>query len=157
MKCHIILAMFFLFWLGFADQSFASQSLTKEKKYVGAKACMACHEKEYSNYMNFAKKAKSFESIKKMEAKLTPEEYRGCFECHTTGYGKPGGFESEEKTPDLKDAGCEVCHGPGSLHIDGGDPEKIIRDITMENCNTCHNKDRIEAFDFKPLLFGGAH
>ncbi len=136
---------------------FLDQGLAEEKKYVGAEACKACHEKEYSNYLSFAKKAKSFQSIKKMEKKLTPEEYQACFECHTTGYGKPGGFESEEKTPNLKDAGCEVCHGPGSLHIDGGDPEKIIRNVTMENCNTCHNKDRIEAFDFKPLLFGGAH
>lgn len=152
MKRHIIFNVVFLCFL-----CFISQSLAEEKKYVGAEACKACHEKEYSNYLNFAKKVKSFESIKKMEKKLSPEEYRACFECHTTGYGKPGGFESEEKTPGLKNAGCEVCHGPGSLHIDGGDPERIIRDVTLENCNTCHSKDRIEAFDFKPLLFGGAH
>ncbi|OGR11280.1 MAG: cytochrome C [Desulfobacula sp. GWF2_41_7] len=152
MKHHIIFNVVFLCFL-----SFISQSLAEDKKYVGAEACKACHEKEYSNYLNFAKKVKSFESIKKMEKKLTLEEYQACFECHTTGYGKPGGFESEEKTPGLKNAGCEVCHGPGSLHIDGGDPEMIIRDVTLENCNTCHSKDRIEAFDFKPLLFGGAH
>ncbi|OGR28689.1 MAG: cytochrome C [Desulfobacterales bacterium RIFOXYA12_FULL_46_15] len=152
MKHHIIFNVVFLCFL-----SFISQSLAEDKKYVGAEACKACHEKEYSNYLNFAKKVKSFESIKKMEKKLTLEEYQACFECHTTGYGKPGGFESEEKTPGLKNAGCEVCHGPGSQHIDGGDPEMIIRDVTLENCNTCHSKDRIEAFDFKPLLFGGAH
>ena len=152
MKRYIVFSVFFVCCF-----SFMGQGLAKEKKYVGAKACKACHEKEYSNYLNFAKKAKSFGSIKKMEKKLTLDEYRACFECHTTGYGKPGGFESEEKTPDLKDAGCEVCHGPGSLHMDGGDPSLIIRDVTMENCNSCHSKDRIEAFDFKPLLFGGAH
>ena len=152
MKRYIVFSVFIVCCFGFMGQG-----LAKEKKYVGAKACKACHEKEYSNYISFAKKAKSFGSIKKMEKKLTLDEYRTCFECHTTGYGKPGGFESEEKTPDLKDAGCEVCHGPGSLHMDGGDPALIIRDVTMENCNTCHSKDRIEAFDFKPLLFGGAH
>ena len=128
-----------------------------EKIYVGSIACRDCHEKEYSNYTRFAKKARSFESIKKMENKLTNEEYVSCFECHTTGYGKKGGFISEEKTPELKDAGCEVCHGPGSLHAENGDPALIIRKISMDNCNSCHSNDRIEAFDFKPLLFGGAH
>ncbi len=131
--------------------------IAEEKTYVGSESCKDCHEQEYTNYLDYSKKAKSFESIKKMEKKLTPEEYQSCFECHTTGYGKSGGFISEEKTPHLKDAGCEVCHGPGSLHVDSEDPEEINREIDMENCNTCHSKDRIEAFDFKPLLFGGAH
>lgn len=152
MKDYIIFSVIFLWCFGLLGQGLAD-----EKKYVGAIACKACHEKEYSNYMAFAKKGKSFESIKKMEKKLTSDEYKTCFECHTTGYGKPGGFESEEKTPELRNAGCEVCHGPGSLHVDGGDPDMIIRDISLENCNTCHSTDRVEAFDFKPLLFGGAH
>ena len=128
-----------------------------EKIYVGSEACKECHEKEYANYITYAKKAASFESIKKMEKKLTPEEYRGCFECHTTGYGKNGGFVSEKETPQFKDAGCEVCHGPGSLHVDTEDPNEIISNISMENCNSCHSEDRVDAFDFKPLLFGGAH
>ncbi len=71
----------------------------KESRYVGSRVCKKCHEKEYSNYEKFAKKASSFESIKQMKSKLTPSEYRKCFECHTTGYGKPGGFVSEKSTP----------------------------------------------------------
>lgn len=135
----------------------AATCFAEEKTYIGSKACKDCHEQEYSNFVKYAKKADSFKSIKKMEKKLTPEEYQSCFECHTTGYGKKGGFISEEKTPALMDAGCEVCHGPGSRHADTEDPDEIISDLSMENCNTCHNEDRIEAFDFKPLLFGGAH
>lgn len=133
------------------------KGLADEKVYVGSESCKECHEQEYNNYLNYAKKAKSFESIKKMKNKLTPEEYQSCFKCHTTGYGKPGGFISEEKTPHLKNAGCEVCHGPGSLHVKTEDPEDINYQIDMKNCNICHSKDRIEAFNFKPLLFGGAH
>jgi len=136
---------------------FSSSSFAEEKVYIGSEACVDCHEAEYENYMKFSKKAESFESIKKMEKKLTPEEYQSCFECHTTGHGKKGGFISEEKTPELKNAGCEVCHGPGSLHAETEDPDLIVRNVDMENCNTCHNSDRIKAFDFKPLLFGGAH
>ena len=145
-------AVFMFVFLIFSVPCFA-----EEKIYIGSKACKNCHEREYLNFMTYAKKANSFNSIKKMEKKLTPEEYQGCFECHTTGYGKKGGFISEEKTPDLMIAGCEVCHGPGSLHADSENPDLIIRDISMENCTTCHNDDRIEAFNFKPLLFGGAH
>lgn len=129
----------------------------QENFYIGSERCKECHEDQYQNFVDFSKKAESFESIKKMKGKLEPGEYQACFECHTTGYGKPGGFISETRTPGLKNAGCEVCHGPGALHADSGDPELIKTDISVEQCNTCHNSDRIEAFDFKPLLFGGAH
>ena len=127
------------------------------KTYVGSETCKECHEQEYANFMAYSKKARTFDSVKKMEKKLTPEEYQSCFECHATGYGKEGGFVSEAKTPALKNAGCEVCHGPGSLHAESEDPDDIIRTTTMEECMTCHNQSRVEAFDFKPLLFGGAH
>ena len=130
---------------------------SQEKSYVGSESCRDCHETEYANYMKFSKKAHSFQSIKKMEKKLTKEEYQGCFECHTTGFGKPGGFVSEEKTPGLKDAGCEVCHGPGSLHVESEDPDDISREMSQKDCSICHNEKRIKDFDFKPLLFGGAH
>ncbi len=126
--------------------------------YVGSKICGECHKKEYETFSKFAKKASSFESIKKMKSRLTSEEYRACFECHTTGYGKPGGFVSESKTPELRNVGCEVCHGPGSVHVDhGGDPAEIRSDLTIEDCERCHNSERIRAFDFTPLLYGGAH
>jgi hypothetical protein len=128
-----------------------------DRTYVGSITCKECHENEYKNHVSFSKKAGSFESIKVMKQKLTPAEYKGCFECHTTGYGKPGGFVSEAETPELKNAGCEVCHGPGSLHVQSGDPDDIDQVITIDACATCHNPDRIKAFDFKPLLFGGAH
>lgn len=125
--------------------------------FIGSEACRECHEAEYESFMENAKKAKSFESIKKMKKKLTPEEYRGCFECHTTGYGQKGGFVSEEKTPELKNAGCEVCHGPGSRHAESEDPDFILSDLDVADCHTCHNEERIEGFRFTPLLYGGAH
>lgn len=135
----------------------AGVTLAEELVYVGSKTCQECHEKEYASYVTFSKKASSFESIRVMRPKLTDAEYKECLECHSTGYGKPGGFVSEYQTPDLKDAGCEVCHGPGSLHVESGDPDDIDHDLTIESCNACHNADRVKAFDYKPLMFGGAH
>jgi len=129
----------------------------KSKTYVGSDACVECNEAEYENFKTFAKKAHSYESIKAMKKGLTETEFRKCFECHTTGYKKPGGFVSEEKTPHLKDAGCEVCHGPGSLHAETGEPEDIKGDLTAKDCEVCHSAERVAAFDYKPLVYGGAH
>jgi len=130
----------------------------EESSYVGSAVCSDCHFEEYENYSKYAKKAHSSHSIKIMASDLTEEEIKGCFGCHTTGYGKPGGFVSFEETPDLANSGCEVCHGPGSLHVEyGGDLDYIDHDLDIEMCTSCHNEERVGAFNFKPMLFGGAH
>ncbi|UCG14720.1 MAG: cytochrome c family protein [Deltaproteobacteria bacterium] len=127
------------------------------RTYVGSEACKDCHETEHANFMTFAKKAHSFKSILAMRKGLTDKEFRECFACHTTGYGKHGGFSSEEQTPHLKNAGCEVCHGPGSVHIETEDPEDIKGSLTAKDCEICHNSERVAAFNYKPLIYGGAH
>ncbi len=131
---------------------------TQDAEYVGSEACGDCHDVEYENYLQFSKKAHSGDSVKIMSADLTSSELEECFVCHMTGYGEPGGFESFETTPDLANAGCETCHGPGSTHVDEyGDPDFIKGDLDVDDCTTCHNSERVAAFDFKPMLFGGAH
>ncbi len=136
----------------------AGPAKAADARYVGSGACAPCHELEFKNYTAFAKKASSYHSIKIMASDLTPGELEECYACHTTGYGKPGGFVSFEKTPELANAGCEVCHGPGSAHVDsGGDASLINRDLSIKDCETCHNQERVGAFNFKPMLFGGAH
>lgn len=126
--------------------------------FVGSATCGECHPDEYENFSKYAKKAHSARSIKIMASDLTEEELDSCFVCHTTGYGQPGGFVSFEETPDLADAGCEVCHGAGSEHVDtGGDPSLIKGDLSMADCESCHSEERVNSFDFKPLLYGGAH
>ena len=127
------------------------------KTYIGSKACGECHEEEYDKFTKFAKKSHSFQSVKKMARGLTSKEIRRCFECHTTGFGKPGGFLSEEETPHLKDAGCEVCHGPGSLHAETEEAGDIRGSLSSQDCETCHSSERITAFNYKPLVYGGAH
>lgn len=127
-------------------------------RYVGSEACAECHDSEYRNFKQYSKKAHSGDSVKIMAGDLTSEELAECYACHVTGFGKPGGFVSFDETPKMADAGCEVCHGPGYEHVEaGGDPEFIKADIEVSDCETCHNPERVEAFDFKPLLFGGAH
>ncbi len=127
------------------------------RTFVGSEGCKECHETEYANYEKFTKKSHSFKSITCMKKGLTAVELIECFKCHTTGYGEPSGFKSEAETPHLKNAGCEVCHGPGSIHAETEDPEDIKGQLTANDCERCHSSERVDAFNYKPLIYGGAH
>jgi len=132
-------------------------SAAKPTAYVGSQACQPCHEREYRAFTTYAKKSSSYQSIVRLKKELTDDEIRGCYVCHTTGYGKPGGFVSEASTPHLKNAGCEVCHGPGEVHVKTQAPADIKGHPTEHDCETCHISERVRAFRYKPLIRGGAH
>ncbi|MEW6053290.1 MAG: cytochrome c family protein [Nitrospirota bacterium] len=134
-----------------------SAETRKVPLYVGSDRCKKCHEKEYNSFMQYAKKSRSYNSIERVKKGLTQEEIRGCYVCHTTGYGKPGGFVSLEKTPHLKNTGCEACHGPAEFHVKTSDPDYIKRKMTLNDCEICHISERVKAFNYKPLIHGGAH
>lgn len=146
-----------LFFLSILIPLYLSFAEVKQPKYMGSITCKPCHEEEYKSFTLFARKSNSFRSIERVKKGLTEEEIKGCYHCHTTGYGKPGGFISPEKTPHLKNAGCEVCHGPGELHIKTKNPSYIKRHLSKEDCEVCHIEERVKAFRYKPLIHGGAH
>jgi hypothetical protein len=129
----------------------------KSRIYAGSDSCLACHQAEYENYCKYARKSHSFQSVQKMKKGLTLDELRGCYACHTTGYGKPGGFVSVEQTPELKNAGCEVCHGPARRHTETEDPDDIIQKVTIDVCHKCHTEERVGAFRYTPMVHGGGH
>jgi hypothetical protein len=135
----------------------ASAQEQEQNTYVGSESCRSCHENKYNTFLSHARKSRSFESIEKMQKGLTDDEIKTCYGCHTTAYGRAGGFISLEKTPELKNAGCEVCHGPGKLHVDTQDPEQIITNITIDVCQACHIEDRVNAFRYKPTIHAGSH
>jgi len=75
-----------------------------------------------------------------------------CLRCHTTGYGKPGGFTSIAETPDMANVQCEECHGAG------GDFRTVMKNKNFKlaeataaglklpneknnNCMDCHGSD----------------
>ena len=137
--------------------SFVFAKTIGEPRYVGSEACKKCHEHEYTNFVTYAKKSISYRSIERVKKGLTAKELKGCYYCHTTGYGKPGGFVSVEKTPYLKNAGCEVCHGPGEFHVRTKSPDDIKHHLRIRDCEVCHTPERVRAFRYKPLIHGGAH
>lgn len=135
----------------------ADATAERQAFYVGSETCGGCHEAQFTSFTANSKKAHSYENIRKMQKKLTPEEFRGCFKCHTTGHGEAGGFVSIEETPALRNPGCEVCHGPGSLHAESGNPADLTGKVSLETCVQCHSSERVAAFGFKPMLYAGAH
>ncbi len=149
------LCLCLLVFLFFPFSSFAEEK--KENRYMGSDSCKPCHETQYISFKSYARKSRSFESVRKMKKGLTEDEIKECYACHTMGYGKPGGFISPEKTPELKNAGCEVCHGPGKIHIETEDPAYIIRDVTINICQGCHIEERVQAFRYKPIIYAGSH
>ena len=135
----------------------AKQNAVSGATYVGTAACRQCHEQEHAIFSKHSKKAHSKQNVEKMRAKLTQSELENCYQCHTTGYGKKGGFVSYEATPHLGDVGCETCHGPGSVHAESGDTAAITRKPSVDSCLVCHNAERIQNFNFRPLRYSGAH
>lgn len=154
--------------------------------FVGAKKCKACHLKQFQSWEQ-TKMAKSFDLLRpgvnaaaKEKAKLDPsKDYthdEKCVGCHTTGFGKPGGFVSFEKTPELTGVQCEACHGPGGEYLKEGamtlqnreykraDLVKLgLTAIGPETCTSqCHNnrspfvgKDYV--FDYAKRKAQGTH
>lgn len=135
----------------------APRLLAQNSTYVGSEACGQCHPEEYERYSTHSKKARSSAHVAQMASDLKPSELARCFECHATGYGRPGGFVSFEATPHLANAGCEVCHDAGSLHAESGDPSLIKGKPTLKDCESCHNEARVASFGYKPLIHAGAH
>jgi hypothetical protein len=146
-----------LLFILFSPPVFSLEDNSFGSPYTGSEVCRDCHPVEYLNFVTYAKKSHSFHSIERLKEGLSASEIEQCYSCHTTGYGKPGGFVSLEKTPHLKNAGCEVCHGPGAEHVRRQDAGSIKTKLTKEDCEECHISERVKAFRFKPLIHGGAH
>jgi uncharacterized protein YxeA len=103
-------------------------------KYISDKKCYFCHKPETRKHIN-STHANSFKSLVDNGQDKNPK----CLPCHTTGYGKPGGFVDVKSTPDMKDVGCQACHGPGSLHIENGLSKELRRQtINLNPCQNCH-------------------
>lgn len=152
-----LLPLFLVFVFLVSPRQISAASGQAAARFVGSEKCKECHAAEYDTFIKHNKKAHSFKSIAGLKKGLTEAELKKCYECHTTGYGKAGGFTSEKETPHLKDAGCEVCHGPGSTHAESSDPKDIKGKLAAKDCEGCHNSDRVNAFAYKPLVYGGAH
>jgi cytochrome c553 len=133
----IVVASFVVFTAG-DGMAGSEKEVTKKKPipYVGITACKKCHIKEYMSWKK-TRMAKTFEVLKPGEAVETKTKFNldpkkdytkdaGCLSCHTTGYGKPGGYPKviskdakvKKQAKENQGTTCEGCHGAGSKYIE---------------------------------------
>ena len=137
----------------------------EEHAFVGSKNCKKCHIKEHKSWEQ-TKMAQVFETLKpgeradaKTAAGLDPnKDYttdKTCLPCHTTGYGKKGGFVDLETTPELANVGCESCHGPGGTYtqdhlmsLKNKEYKRsevvaagMVEKVSEAQCTSCHNSE----------------
>lgn len=124
--------------------------------YVGSNACQSCHEAEFATW----EKSPHGHAVATLEGKDSAGS-PDCLACHTTAYGKAGGFVPDvphADQPDLARVGCESCHGPGGDHI--GENAKRVGTILslgdkcdscviLKVCGTCHDDENDPGFKFK--------
>ena len=69
-----------------------------------------------------------------------------CQQCHTTGFGLPGGFVSARRSTDRINVGCESCHGPSRAHVD--DPQVRTPFAAQDRCVVCHDRENSPEFNY---------
>jgi hypothetical protein len=181
-----------------APQMVAAAGLAEgeeEYSYVGSKKCKMCHKEQYKSWEQ-TKKFKTLDILKpgesaesKTKAGLDPsKDYtkdESCLECHTTGFGKKGGYaipdpadeKAVKKAGKLAGGGCECCHGPGSAYVELHKEIKKAKrmykveemyavgltKIEEKTCTACHNEKSptydptASPFDFEKMKDDGGH
>ena len=76
--------------------------------------------------------------------RLSADEVRRCFACHTTGSSNAGHFEPTARvTPGVT---CEACHGPGGAHVTAMKTGKI--EVGRRAILNPHHLNPIASVDF---------
>lgn len=130
--------------------------LPTKADYVGSDACQSCHEKEFEIWSAGG----HGHALDSLEAKGKADD-QDCLVCHTTAYGRKGGFPKggvPAEHPDLARVGCESCHGPGGNHI-GPQAERFGTIVSLGDkcdscvilkiCGSCHDEANDPGFTFE--------
>ncbi len=107
---------------------------------ASSETCRACHQRD----------AEVWEHSRHAEAWQTLVD-RGwhvdslCQQCHTTGFGLPGGFLSAGRSQSRGAVGCESCHGPSAAHA--AQPKKHRTTFAArDGCVQCHDRENSPTF-----------
>ena len=111
-------------------------------RIAGSASCLSCHA-DSATVWHASHHATAWQTLVAKGSEVDPS----CQQCHTTGYGLPGGFDhrSAPGAADLESVGCESCHGPSLAHV---------RDVHVrtpyngfDQCVRCHDHENSPAFD----------
>ena len=109
-------------------------------RIAGSASCASCHAAENTAWQN-SKHAHAWQTL--VEKQFHVDSY--CQQCHTTGYGLSGGFQSRAASMQRVDVGCENCHGPSLAHVN--DPALRTPFNAFDQCLRCHDHENSPKFD----------
>lgn len=112
-------------------------------RIAGSESCRSCHEADCSAW-DASAHAHAWQTLREQGAHV--DAY--CQQCHTTGYGLPGGFVTESLTPDRVNVSCESCHGPSQAHVGDPDLPTTYASRSPDRCVTCHDPENSPEFDY---------
>jgi hypothetical protein len=113
-------------------------------RVAGSASCVKCHAEDHAAWEQ-SKHAHAWQTLSAPAANgFHVDPF--CQQCHTTGYGLPGGFESRAATPGLVSVGCDNCHGPSAAHA--ARPQVHTPFAAADQCTRCHDHENSPKFEY---------
>jgi hypothetical protein len=116
-------------------------NLPPDYRVAGNTACRSCHPADCTGW-GASKHAHAWQTLAERGSHVDPY----CQQCHTTGYGLPGGFVSLSRGEAVRSVGCESCHGPSAGHV--RDPKVRTMFAARDQCATCHDRENSPLFAY---------
>jgi hypothetical protein len=110
-------------------------------RFAGVESCRACHAQDCDAWQASAH-SHAWRTLEATGAHV--DSY--CQQCHTDGYGLPGGFAGRKATPERVNVGCESCHGPSQAHADRPATPTAYGATAASRCVRCHDRENSPAF-----------
>ena len=111
-------------------------------RIAGTQSCAQCHVGSHQAWLAQGH-ANALKTLKTKGFDVDP----ACQQCHTTGYGLPGGFVSLKRSASSLDGvGCENCHGPSAAHV--ANPKTRTPFTAADQCVRCHDHENSPKFNY---------
>jgi len=126
------------------------------QRYMGHDSCIQCHPEVAAQWAR-SPHASSWLHLGERGETGNPD----CLTCHTTGFGRVGGFVDPSKDKSLLNVQCEGCHGPMALHLAQAAKRGVRPDpgqpVRQETCLRCHDEANSPKFDCEEYVSRIAH
>ena len=119
-----------------------SAAAPADYRIAGSATCLACHAQD-ATIWHASHHASAWRTLVAKGSEVDPS----CQQCHTTGYGLPGGFDRRGApgADGLVGVGCESCHGPSLAHV--RDVHVRTPFVAFDQCVRCHDHEDSPAFE----------
>jgi hypothetical protein len=114
--------------------------------FAGERTCKTCHAAQHKKWFA-SQHAIAYEDLESVNKAFDP----ACIECHTVGFGKPGGFVDMSMTPHLLNVQCENCHGAAKEHAESMGKKPVGNHTWSKEqiCGQCHVQKHSPSFSIE--------